>query len=303
MFDEKCMMIPRGTKFGERTIVALGDVVVADYSRVEYNLEVPGNLYVGENVRIDGDLDVSGEARIDGWSAISGDVKCGGDIFLGHSVKITGGLFAGSNLDVGEDVEIGDGFEAKGWITVRDPIPIVIYIFIYILQLIGIGKSDEVEKIVKELEEIKDEEIRVRRGYLYIPRWSRITRDGIKVRKGFKICAKSGCRLSGNCLGGRIELGDKTALMGSIRAESYVRIGAEGEVGGSIHAKGSVVLGNGVRIGGKISASRVEMSKSSAVEGRIRADEGIIFIPEEGEEGGIEQELFEKSIDLGKALE
>jgi predicted acyltransferase (DUF342 family) len=302
MFDEKCLVLARKTEIGERAVQAVGDVVIADYSRVEFDLIVPGNLYVGEKVRINGDIEVSGEARIDSWSAVGGDLKCDGDVYLGTGVRIYGKLIAGANLDVGEDVDISKGFEAKGWITIRDPIPIIIYIFIYILQLIGMGRSDEVERIVAELDEM-EEKIRVKRGYIYLPKWSRVTREGIKAGRGVRIFAQSYCKLFGNCLGKEVELGGRSELVGSIKAEDYVKIGAESEVGGSIDSKGPVVLGDRVRVGGKISAIRVEMCRSALVEGRIKAADGITFTSERGEEGGIEQELFERSVDLGEVLD
>jgi len=304
MFDEKCMTFPRGTEFQERSIIAIADVVIADHSKLEYGLVVPGNLYIGENVRIEGDLNVSGESRIDSWTIIEGDFRCEGNVYLGHSVKISGKLIAGASLDVGENVDIGQGFEANGWITIRDPIPIVVYVIIYILQMMGMGKSEEVEKMIRELEEIQEEDIRVRRGYLYIPKWTRVTQDVVRARKGFGLKVYPDCRLLGNFSAQSVELGERTELVGSIKAEDNVKIGRGSQVEGSIYTRGTVVVADGVMIGGRINASRVEMDRNSMVVGRIRAEGGILFLSEEGEEREIvEQELFEKSVDLGKVLE
>ena len=61
--------------------------------------------------------------RVDIFSTIGGDIQSGGNVYLGEKAKIKGTLSLKGDLDVGDSVEIEKGFEAKGWINIRNPVP------------------------------------------------------------------------------------------------------------------------------------------------------------------------------------
>ena len=66
-------------------------------------------------------------------------------------VTIDGKLIVAGDLDVGKEVKIKGGFEAKGWIVVRNPFPVIIFIFLYIREMMRLGKDEEIEKALEEL--------------------------------------------------------------------------------------------------------------------------------------------------------
>ena len=71
-------------------------------------------------------------------------------------------------------IEIDNGFEAKGWINIRSPIPVVIYIFIYLLQLLKMGHSEEIDRILEEIEDNERDTIPISETFLFIPNNSTI---------------------------------------------------------------------------------------------------------------------------------
>jgi predicted acyltransferase (DUF342 family) len=141
VFDRKTLVIPGKTQFEEKIISSVGDVVIGDRSLVHFGIKTNGRIFVGEYVITDGDLSAKNDVRIDIFSSIGGDISSGGNVYLGEKVKVAGKLSLAGDLDVGDNVEIESGFEAKGWINIRSPIPTVIYIFIYLLQLLKMGHS------------------------------------------------------------------------------------------------------------------------------------------------------------------
>ena len=146
-FDRKTLVIPDDTKFEEKTIVTKGDVVIGDRCLIQYGIKTDGRIFVGEHVVIDGDLDSTNDIRADIFTRIRGNVKSGGNVYFGEKVIVDGKLSLDGDLDVGDSVEIDQGFEAKGWINIRSPIPVVIYIFIYLMQLLKMGHSEEIDRI------------------------------------------------------------------------------------------------------------------------------------------------------------
>ncbi|NPB56763.1 hypothetical protein, partial [Shigella sonnei] len=71
--------------------------------------------------------------------------------YLGERVSVTGRLVVGGDLDIGDDVDIEEGFEANGWIVIRNPMPTVVFLMIYLTHLLRLGESDEAESLVEEL--------------------------------------------------------------------------------------------------------------------------------------------------------
>jgi len=54
----------------------------------------------------------------------------GEDAYLGERVTVTGRLMVSGDLDIGDDVTIEEGFEANGWIVIRNPVPTLVFYFI-----------------------------------------------------------------------------------------------------------------------------------------------------------------------------
>ena len=274
-FSRHALVFPEGTVFEEHSIVTRGDVIVSDYCAVDFGMITDGRVFAGQKAKLKG-INARNDVRLDVGSLIEGDVFSGNDVFLGESSRITGKLSLDGDLDVGDNVKIEGGFEAKGWISIRNPIPMIVYIFIYLLQLLKAGRSEEVEEMLRELEEGGEENIPVSDVYAYIPRSSSV---GIQnsATPGSLIVEKRSKILGNWQVGGIASVGHDSKFYGSIRAGNSVVVGGGAEIFGSIHTEEKVSLDENCRISGDITCKSLKMAQSATVEGTIKAPLGIQF--------------------------
>ncbi len=274
----------------EHTIVVDGDVIAGNHSEIKYGI-IANSVILGERVTLTGDLNSTGDARIDIWSQIGGNVKSGKNAYIGEFVTIEGKLVVKSDLDIGNDVKINGGFEAKGWIVVRNPVPVIVYLYLYISELLRIGKDEEVEKALEELFEEDVESI----GFnsMIIPNGSRISIDSMKVPSNAII--GSSCRLVGNIRATSLEMANETTLYGSIRTIGNVKLGTDNVIHGNIISRANVYVAGGTHILGEINSQSVTIHETARVDGVMRAPGGIIF--EREDEGALsDNELMELDI-------
>ena len=116
------------------------DVIAGNHSEIKYGI-IAHSAILGERVNVTGDLVTTGDTRIDIWSEIGGNVKTDENAYIGEFVTIDGKLVVKGDLDIAYDVKINGGFEAKGWIVVRNPVPVIVYLFLYISELLRLGKG------------------------------------------------------------------------------------------------------------------------------------------------------------------
>ena len=166
-------------------ITVEGDVIIGNHSSIQYCIS-GDTVIMGEGVAVSGDVIACSDARIDMWSKIGSGVKVGRNAYLGEFVTIDGKLFVEGDLDVGKEVKIRGGFEAKGWIVVRNPVPVIIFLFLYIKEMMRLGKGEEIEKAVEELfedsEDDEDFEIReLGENILIIPADAKLSPETINV--------------------------------------------------------------------------------------------------------------------------
>lgn len=276
-FDRKTLVIPNKTIFEEKTIITKGDVVIGDRCLIQFGIKTDGRIFVGEHVIIDGDLEASGDIRVDIFSNIGGKVESGGNVYFGEKVKVKGKLSLNGDLDVGDSVEIDQGFEAKGWINIRSPIPIVIYIFIYLMQLLKIGHSEEIDRILEEIEENDGDTIPISETFLYIPNNSIIGVQKSKIDYNLRIGKKS--LLLGNYdIKGNIYIDDESEIHGTLKTTGNLFSGKEVIIHGNIDSNGDIRIEDKTSIGGSISGSKVYLSKTATVNGELYAKNGISFI-------------------------
>lgn len=274
-FDRETMVLPAGTRFEEHLIVTQGDVVVGDFCDVTFGFETSDRIFVGEKAEV-GPLNAGDDVRVDLTSRVHGDVTSQGSVFLGERATIDGKLSVEGDLDVGDDVEIADGFEAKGWINIRSPIPTVIYLFIYLLQLMGEGRGEEVQRVLEEIEEAEEERFHVSEVFLFVPKDAELGLQESHVPGGLR--TGSECRLLGNFeVDGQAELGSMTKLHGALEAGGNVILDEFVEIHGDLHADGKVTIGNGCHVFGDVHAERVELEQTALVDGDLHADDGIQF--------------------------
>lgn len=296
-FDRKTLVIPDKTIFEEKTIITKGDVVIGDRCLIQFGIKTDGRIFVGEHVIIDGDLDASDDIRVDIFSSIGGNVESGGNVYFGEKVKIKGKLSLNGDLDVGDSVEIDQGFEAKGWINIRSPIPVVIYIFIYLMQLLRIGHSEEIDRILEEIEENDGDTIPISETFLYIPNNSIIGVQKSKVDYNLRIGKKS--RLLGNYdIKGNIYIDDESKIHGTLKSTGNLFSGKEVKIQGNIDSNGDVRIEDNTSIAGSISGFKIYLSKTAIVNGELFAKNGISFMSPSQKNAEEKIERFKTNADI-----
>ena len=285
MFDLQTFVIPDNTRMEERTIVVDGGALIGGYSVIEYGI-IAREITTGEHVKICGEVSARSDIYIDRWSDIAGAVHANGDAYLGEFVKIHGKLIVDGDLDIGDHASIKDGFEAKGWIRIRNPIPVIIFLYLYLSELLRLGRDEEVEKALEELFGDEPDELDIET--MIVPAKSRITLSAIEVARPVHI--GNNCRLQGNIRAESLSMGSDTILFGSIRAKD-VAIQKNSVIHGNIDARAHVRIGRGSHILGDIHARTINIHRSVTVDGSMDATRGIV-IEETAEEA---EELKDKA--------
>lgn len=277
VFDRHTLIIPDNTNFNDSYIDTKGDVIIGDRCLVQFGIKTDGRIFIGEHAIVDGNLEATGDIRIDIFSRIGGMVKSNGNVHLGEKVNINGKLSVNGDLDVGDSVEIKNGFEAKGWINIRSPIPMIIYIFIYLTQLLKMGHSEEIERILQELEETDDGSIPISEIFLFIPNNAIIGLN--KIKSEGDICIGKKSSILGNIYSkGSILVCDETIFKGCLFADEEIYIGKNIKLDGSLQAHKSVRIDENTEINGNIKARKIFISKTVITKGTLYSEEGTTFI-------------------------
>jgi len=277
VFDRRTLVIPEKTKFEERTIVTKGDVIIADRCLIRFGIKTDGRIFVGEHAIIDGNLESTKDIRIDIFSSIGGDVKSNGNVYLGEKVKVNGKLSLKGDLDVADSVEILKGFEAKGWINIRSPIPMIIYIFIYLTQLLKLGHSEEIDRLLGEIEENDGDIIPISEIFLFIPTNSIIGVQKSEVDYNLQVGKES--HVLGNYdIKGNVFIGDGSIIQGSLKSTGNVYCGKKTKIQGNINSNGEVRVDEKTNIEGDVAGGKIFLSKIASVKGMLYAKRGISFI-------------------------
>ena len=296
-FDRKTLVIPDKTYFEEQVIITKGDVVIGDRSLLRFGVNTDGRIFVGEHAIIDGNLEATNDVRVDIFSTIGGDIKSGGNVYLGEKAKIKGTLSLKGDLDVGDSVEIEKGFEAKGWINIRNPIPVVIYIFVYLMQLLKMGRSEEIERILEELEQNEGGTIPISESFLFLPNNSIISVSNSKVEGSLQIGKE--CKLLGNYdIKGNISVDEKSEILGTLKATGNVFCGKKVKIHGNITSTGRVNITEQVEIFGNVSGEEIFLSKTASIQGTLLGKKGISFQDVLKEQATEKVKRFESDVDV-----
>ncbi len=260
------LVVPAGTEAQERDLVTDGDVLVGSRSTVEFGVRGQ-NVLAGEGVRFDGDIEAEGDCRLDMWCDVEGNVLVGEDAYLGERVHVAGELKVAGDLDIGDDVDVEEGFEANGWIVIRNPMPTIVFLFVYLKHLLLIGEDDTAQALVSELLEDEDDEPA---DPLVIPRNATVSDDVWRVSTPATIGAD--CRLYGNVRAETIDVGQECNVFGSLRARGDVAVGADTRIHGDVTTRdGSVTLAENARVLGDVSCEDLELGPEAEVDGTMRA--------------------------------
>ncbi len=257
------LAIPDGTHVEEHDLVADGDIIVGGQSTVEFGVRGQ-NVVAGERVKFGGGIEADGDCRLDMWCDVDGNVLVGEDAYLGERVHIAGQLMVSGDIDIGDDVDIEEGFEANGWIVIRNPVPTVVFLFIYLAQLLRLGEEEAAEEVFETLDADREADP------VLIPRSSHVSDDAWRVSTPASV--GSNCRLHGNIRATDLDIGTDTELFGSLRAKSDIAIGANTVVHGDVTTRGgTVTIGPGVHIRGDVACEHLELDDRATIDGTLRA--------------------------------
>ena len=109
------------------------------------------------------------------------------DAYIGEGVRINGRLVVNGTLDIGENVEIAEGFEATGEIAVRNPIPVLVFIIIYLMTILRIENEKELDRLLDNLFTDDEEKVAIP---LMIPARSRLNMKVFSVPSSMRIGRK-----------------------------------------------------------------------------------------------------------------
>lgn len=245
--------------------------MVGNYAEVGYGI-IANSIIVGERVSIFGGIDASDDVRLDFWSNVKGNVSTKKDAYLGESVKINGKLTVCGDLDIGNGVSIDEGFDANGWIIIRNPVSVIVYVILYLTELFRLGKGEEVEKFLNEL--FEDDQISD--CALIIPNRAKITYDTIQVP--YNAIIGNDSRLVGNVRSSSMKLGKNSTLFGGIKARDDIHIDSGSTVHGNLVSRGSVYIKEDAHILGKIEADSIKVHEDAVIDGAMKAENGVMIV-------------------------
>jgi predicted acyltransferase (DUF342 family) len=255
--------IPDGTTAEEHDLVTDGDVIVGGQSTVEFGVR-GRNVVAGERVSFGGDIEAEGDCRLDVWCDVAGNVLVGEDAYLGERVHVGGQLMVSGDLDIGDDVDIEEGFEASGWIVIRNPMPTIVFYFVVLSQLLRLGEQEAADELAAALSGDAEEDP------LVVPRGANVSDDSWRVSTPARV--GDDCRLHGNIRAESIALGRNDTVFGSLRARGDVTVGPGTTVHGDVTTRGGdVVLEPEARVLGDVSCRDLELDAEASVDGTIRS--------------------------------
>ncbi len=279
VFDRSICFLPEDTVLEEKVLRCKNDIIISDRAQFHRGIITEGRLFLGEFVEIRGDLVALGDIRVDKGCRIAGDITGDSDIFLGERSMIKGEVVVGKNLDIGEGVDIDpDTIESRGFINIRNPISVIVYILIYLLELIKRSDSTEVDDFFKELEAGEEDNFLISKNFTYLPKGSKLEEDRLFVAGDIKIGPRSQI-VSTIEAEGDIEIGNEAQIFGDILAGKRIYIGENVVINGKISSGSEVVIHHAARIGGDIRSKNIVITPDTIVEGTLRGDEGIKIMP------------------------
>jgi len=268
----KHCLLPDGTEMQEHSIKTDRNIVVGEFCQIEYGLR-GADVYIGESSKIREYVWASGDVRIGNWCEVGNDVIAKQDAYIGEGVKIAGKLVVTGTLDIGEKVEIKEGFEATGNIEIRNPMPVFLFIIIYLMTLLRIENEKELDRILDNLFSDDEEKIEIP---LMIPARSRLNLNLFAVPSTMKI--GKGCRLHGNIRAGSIDVQQNTVIFGSLRAKYRITVVDGVTVHGNVESGSTVYVKKGAHILGDVIAKSIVLHEDAKIDGTIEAPHGMQIV-------------------------
>ncbi|MBP2133905.1 putative acyltransferase (DUF342 family) [Methanomicrobium sp. W14] len=266
--------VPEGTQLLEHTLKTDRSIIIGDKSRIDYGLS-GDEVIVSEFCQIKGNIETENDLRIDNWTEITGDVTSNGNAYIGEGVKISGRLKVLGDLDLGDNVQIDSGFEARGWISIRNPLPVIAYIVLYLVTLLGLEKEEEINAFLQKLFSDDDEDEKPLP--LIIPPSSTLNMEVFSVISPMHI--GQGCRLHGNIRAKSVVVEKNNTIFGSLSAEDDVKICKDSTVHGAVSSGGGdIEIEPGVHVLGDVRCQSLLLDEDSILDGTIRAPGGVKIV-------------------------
>ena len=261
---KKCIL-PDHTELQERILKTKNDILVGDHCEISYGL-YGNDIVVCEFCTLTGDVVAEGDLRIDNFCEINGTVICNGDAFLGEGVKVHGKLTVGGNLDIGDNVTIDKEFKALGDICIRNPMPVILYLLIYVMTMLHLDSEEEVEKKVNAIicEANSDPMVLPPRTTMNLRYFTATTPMEVGMN----------CRLHGNIKAKAISLDHDVTLFGGIHATGKVTIGERTAVHGDVVGQ-RIRIERGVDVLVDVAGKTVWLHEDARVSGVIRSTGGL----------------------------
>ncbi|EMA38888.1 polymer-forming cytoskeletal protein [Halococcus hamelinensis] len=257
------LVVPDGTTVEEHDIVTDADVIVGTQSTISLGVRAR-NVVAGERVTFDGDIEASADCRLDMWCAVDGNVLVGADAYIGERVEIGGQLVVAGDLDIGDDVTIEEGFDANGWIVIRNPVPTLVFLFTYLTHLLRRGEEELADDVLSEVFEGHDDQP------LVVPKNATLGDDAWRVSTPARV--GDDCRLHGNLRAESITVGANDEIFGSLRARESITLDRGTVVHGDVTTSdGAVEVAAEAHIRGDIACERLRLHEGAVVEGQMRA--------------------------------
>ena len=262
-------LLPDGTELQEHSIKTDRNIVIGEFCQIDYGLR-GADVIVGDSSKIREYIWADGDARVGNWCEIGSDVVARRDAYIGEGAVINGKLKVAGTLDIGERVEIKEGFEATGAIEVRNPMSVIMFILIYFMTLLRIQREEDVDRILDDLFSDDDEEFEMP---LMIPSRSKLNMKLFSVPSTMKI--GKGCRLHGNIRAGSIDVQPDTVIFGSLRAKRGITVTSGVEVHGNVESSDEVYVKKGAHILGDVIAKTIRLHEDARIDGTIEAPHGL----------------------------
>ncbi|HJJ46694.1 MAG TPA: acyltransferase [Methanocorpusculum sp.] len=263
----KTCVLPEQTELQEHLIKTKHDILVGDHCNIEFGLHGESIAVCGFST-FHGDIIAESDLRIDNFCEIFGNVVCNGDVYLGEGVKIHGKLTIGGNLDIGEKVIIDKEFKAYGNISIRNPLPVVLYLLLYIMTMLRIeGEESTMKKLDSIVAQAQDLP-------LVLPPKTSMNLTYFSVLTPMEIGPV--CRLHGNIHAESVTVRRDTTIFGSILASKNIKLGPRDAVHGAVSAD-VIRVERGAEILGDVIGQSVWMHEEAHISGLIQASKGLII--------------------------
>ncbi len=297
VFDRSVCHLPEDTVIEEKNVRCKGDVIFADRSTLARGIMTEGRVFLGEFVDLEGDIIAIGDIRVDKGSRIHGNITGDTDIHIGERSLVAGEIVVGQNLEIGENVELDPkAVDSKGRINIRNPISVIVYILLYLLELIRRNDSKEVENFFKEIEEGDEDTILISHNFTFFPKGTKISREVIEIPGNMKI--GHNCHIVGDLkISGDLDLDSEVEVFGDLITTGNILIGENVVINGDIISEGDVNIHHAARISGNIKASNIMTTPDTIIDGTLKGDEGIRIMPEGDTSLEDRMERYERGMD------